>query len=140
MALGSFNIFSWKNKEQREREEQEYAQWAFPHGPKQRENLEKLMSELFPKEQMPFLMMGFLTCKELYERYLKQFESSEFTAEYLVNKEKKYKNIIKKNEMPGYVALVMADLEVDEHCAYPNAEEMRRRIDILQALRTNKKR
>lgn len=135
MALGDLSLFSWKNKEQREREQEEYNEWAFPHGDEQRKNFEKLLGELYPKGERPFAMMGFLTCKELYERYLKKFKSSEQAVDYLLNEEKRYKNIIRKNEMPKCLALVLADAQVDESCVYPNIDEFRKSVAKLEAMR-----
>jgi len=135
MALGDFNFFSWKSKEQREREQEEYNEWAFPHGLEQRENFEKLLGEMFTKSDLPFAMMGFLTCKELYERYLKKYNSSERAVNILLNEDKGYRNIIKKKEMPRCIALVLADAQVDESCAYPTVEELRKSIAEIEAMR-----
>ena len=134
MALGDFNLFSFKSKEQSEREQEEYNEWAFPHGPKQRENFEQLLRELLPKVDMPFALMGFLTCKELYERYLKKLGSSEQAVEALLNKDRGYKGIIKKKEMPRCIALVLADAQVDESCLYPSADELRNSIEKIEAM------
>ena len=139
MALGDFLLFSWKSKATLEREQKEYDAWAFPHGPQQRENLQALMMELYPKEQGPFLLMGFLTCKELYERILEDTGSQEQTIQILVIREKKYKNLIRKNEMPRYVAFVIADSQIGADCIYPTPDEMRRRIAEIEALDAEKK-
>lgn len=128
MALGDFSMFSWKNKEQREREQQEYEQWAFPYGQEQRGKLESLMRELRPKERAEFIMMGYLTCKELYERYLKKFGSRDEAVDYMVNEEKKYKQLINKKDMTMYIAIVLADAAVDERCEYASADEIRESI------------
>jgi len=135
MALGDFHLFSWKSKATQKKEQEEFEIWAFPHGKKQRDNLEALMREVRPKEQVAFILMGYLTCKELYERYLKRAESAEVAIEYMINSEKFYKNIIKKNEMSTYMALVLADAEIDENCIYPSADEIREKIRELEKLR-----
>ena len=137
MALGSFNLFSWKSKETREREQREYEKWAFPHGQEQRSKIEALLKELMPKTDVPFLLMGYLTSKELYEDYLKKFESSEKTLDYLINEERKYRQILKKDEMTTYLAIVIAELEqeADENLEYPTADELRERIKELEKIR-----
>ena len=134
MALGEFSLFQWKNKEAREREQKEYSEWAFPHGPDQRKNLEALMRELRPRERVEFMLMGFLTCKELYERYLKKLETKEKTLYYMIHEEKKYKQIIEKKDMTTHLALVLADAEVDEQCVYPSADEIRASIKEIDEL------
>jgi len=125
MALGEFNLFQWKSREAREREEKEYGEWAFPHGPQQRERLVALMRELRPREKPVFMLMGFLTCKELYERHLKKLEEREKALHYMVNEEKKYRQLIGKKDMTTYLALVLADAELDENCEYPAADDIR---------------
>ena len=142
MNSGVSSWFQWKSKAVREKEQAKYEAWAFPHGKNQRKNLEKLMQELCPKEQLPFLLVGFLSCKELYEKLLDDLDSSESvenTADIFINSEKKYKHIIKEGEMARYVALVLADAEIDERCEYPSADEMRERITVLDARMTSKK-
>jgi len=139
MALGDFHLFSWKSKATREKEQAEYEQWAFPYGSKQRDKLETLIKELCPKEPTAFVMMGYLTCKELYERILQSTGSVEEAQEILINREKKYKNVIRKHEMARCIALVQANAQIDENCEYPSAEEMRTRIAKLEVLRKTKK-
>ena len=139
MALGDFKLFQWKSKEQRDREQKEYEEWAFPHGQEQRDKLEALMCELCPKTQLPFLMMGYLTCKELYEKHLKKLESDEKALEYMINDESSYKQLIKKSEMTLYLALILAGKEIDEQCEYPPADEMQQRIQELDKLKRKKR-
>jgi len=135
MALGDMNLFSWKSKEQREREQEEYNDWAFPYGAEQRANFEKLLSEIYTKRDLKFAMMAFLTCKELYERNLKKLKSSEAAVNFLLNEKHGYNNIIKKHEMPKCIALVLADKEVDESCVYPTADELLKRAAEIEILR-----
>ena len=134
MPLGENSWFSWKSKAQMEREQKEYDAWAFPHGSLQRENVMALLQELYPTEKVSFLMMGFLTCKELYGRYVENLGSEEKAVYRLVVVDRKYKNLIRKNEMPRYVAFVQADALIGEDCAYPAADEMRTRIEAIEAL------
>ena len=134
MALGEFSMFQWKSKETRDREQREYAEWAFPHGPQQRIKLEALLRELRPRERLEFMMMGFLTTKELYQRYLKDLGSREAALDYLINDEKKYKQLLSKKDMTTFLAVVLADAEVDESCAYPSIDEIRVSIAELDKL------
>ena len=134
MALGEFSMFQWKSRETREREQQEYEKWAFPHGPEQRSKLEALLRELQPREKTEFVMMGYLTCKELYERHMKKFESRDEALNFMINEEKKYKQIINRRDMTMYLAVVLADAEINEQCDYPSAEEIRESIQELDKL------
>ncbi|NLM84577.1 MAG: hypothetical protein GX189_07750 [Clostridiales bacterium] len=117
------NLFSWKSKEQQKREEEEYARWAFPYGQEQRSRLVKLMLEIFPKETEPMVLIPFLTCKELYQNLCKKM-GHEGAVRQLISEVKKYKRIIRKGEMPIYLALVVADSKVGEDLNYPPKEEI----------------
>jgi len=56
-------------------------------------------------------------------------------VDFLLNSEKKYKNIIRKEDMPRCIALVLADTKVDESCVYPTADELRKSIAEIEAIR-----
>jgi len=137
MALGEYQIFAWKSKATQQREQEEYEKWAFPYGEKQRENLQTLLLSVYPKESVPTTLIPFLTCKELYEDLLKKSSRDE-TVDTLINKQKKYKRIIKKQDMTTYIALVQADAGIDESCEYPSADDIRERAQQLEILRREK--
>jgi len=145
MALGEFRLLQFKSREQSEKEEREYAGWAFPYGDLQKENLSALMLELNPKVTIQFALVSFLTCKELFERTLKRYEAQEGTQEYhkahessvstMLNDVRVYKQLIKTKEMPMYLALVLADEDIDERCEYPSVDEIRESIQILEGMK-----
>jgi len=135
MALGEFALFTWKSKATQEKEQEEYAKWAFPFGDEQREKLQALLLAVYPKESVPTTLIPFLTCKELYEGVLKKAASSDEAIDALINKQKKYKRIIKKKDMTTYIALVLADAVIDERCEYPAAEAIRARAQELESYR-----
>ena len=139
MALGEFKLFQMKSKKQREKEEREYAAWAFPYGDLQKENLKELIYEIKPKASIQIDLASFLTCKELYESVLEDADSREAAIDKLLNVIRNYSQLIKNDEMPMYLALVLADAEVDEKCEYPSADEMRIRIQELTDLKIVKK-
>ena len=85
MALGEFKLFQFKSKAQREKEEKEYASWAFPYGDLQRENLTALISELKPKEPSQMLLFSYLTCKEIHKNASEDSESREETIAKMMN-------------------------------------------------------
>jgi hypothetical protein len=121
MAIGEFGLFSWKSKEEQQREQDEYAAWAFPFGQKQRDNLEALLKEIFPKMNLPLALISFLTYKELYEKALKKSGSRDVAIAELFQKQSSYKQIVKRKDTPINVALVLADEKIDEQCEYPAA-------------------
>jgi hypothetical protein len=125
MGLGDLNFFIWKSKAQVQQEQADYEKWAFPFGQPQREKLVKLMLEVFPKESEPTVLIPFLTCKELYGKMAKTPDLADYAINRLLTEVKKYKRIIRKQEMPTYVALVVADSKIDDRIEYPTAQEIR---------------
>lgn len=135
MALGDFQLFQWKSKSTQKTEQEQYEKWAFPYGQQQRDNLEALLKVVCPKESGSMALVPFLTCKELYEGVLKKTGTRELAVDTLLNTQKKYKGIIRKKEMSTYLALVIADANVDESCRYPTADEIREQIRELDDMR-----
>jgi hypothetical protein len=125
MALGDFNLFTWKSKAQQAQEQSDYEILAFPYGQKQRENLVKLLHEVFPKESEATTLIPFLTCKELFGKICKTPDMFDVAIGKMLTDVKKYKRIIRKKEMPYYVALVVADARIGEDCEYPSAQQIR---------------
>lgn len=125
MALGEINFFVWKSKAQQKEEEANYEKWAFPYGQPQREKLVKLMLEIFPKESEATVLIPFLTCKELYTKLCKTPDLADYAIGKLLTDVKKYKRIIRKHEMPLYVALVVADSRINDKLEYPTAEQIK---------------
>ena len=138
MALGEFKLFNFKSKQQREKEEREYAAWAFPYGDLQREKLAELMRELKPREQPQMMMFSFLTCKELYKNQFEESKSREDAIGRFLGAAKNYKQLIRKDDLCMYLALVLSDAEIDEKCGYPGADEIRARASELEELRKSK--
>ena len=140
MALGEFRLFQFKSKKQREKEEREYAAWAFPYGDTQRDRLTELYHALNPKESVQLGLASFLTCKELYESTLEDSETPEEATNKMINIIGSYGNLINRQEMPMLLALVLVDADIDEKCEYPSVDEVRARIQELTDLRKVKKR
>ena len=136
MALGEYQIFTWKSKATQQKEQEDYGKWAFPYGEKQREALQELLLGIYPKETIPTTLIPFLTCKELYEGLLNKTGSREAAVDTLINKQKKYKQIIKKKTMVTYLAVVLADADIDERCNYPSTDIIMQTVQELEKLRT----
>ena len=136
MALGEFKLFQWKNNKQIEREAKEYAQWAFPFGEIQKEKLGALFSELKPKEMSSILLVSFLTCKELFGSAKEETETQDDAVKSFFKLAKNHSSLVKKKDVTMYLAVVLADLEIDEECSYPSADKIRERIQELELERT----
>jgi len=129
-------MFTWKSKATQQKEMEDYGAWAFPYGQKQRDNLEALLKEVFPKEPITTALVQFLTCKELYEEVLDKTGSYNTVIDELINSQKKYKQLIKKKDMVVYVALVLADSTLDEECEYPTGQEILEGAQLIEEQHT----
>jgi nitrate reductase beta subunit len=138
MAFGEFSLFQWKNKEQLDKEAREYENWAFPYGELQRTNLMALLSELRPKEAQEILLVSFLTCKEDYENILAGSQTDEEAISKMLNSSKGYIRLVKKADRIMFIAVLLADVCLDEACLYPSADEILKRVQELEELRKTK--
>ena len=135
VGLGEISWLSFKSRATVKKEQEEYAKWAFPNGQEQRENLEKLLKDIYPKEPIPSLLIPYLTCKELYEGILEKAGSVDVAVDVMINKQKNYKQIIKKKTMTTYLALVLADAAIGESCQYPSSEQILAKVEELDSRR-----
>lgn len=136
--LGEFTLFSWKSKSTQMQEAEAYEKWAFPFGGEQRKKLEALLVELFPKENAVTALIPFLTCKELFEQVLKNKATEDAAVDHMLNELKKYKQVVRKREMPMYLAAVLADRQVGYTLDYPSADSVRKKAGEIEMRRTKK--
>jgi len=139
MALGEFKLFQFKSRAQIEKEDKQYALWAFPYGDLQRTRLTSLLEELNPKASKQIGIASYLTCKELYEKTLEDTKTPEAATEKMLKVIRNYQQLIRTKEMPLYLALVLADSEIDEECRYPSADEIKKQIQEFEIIRQTKK-
>jgi len=138
MSIHDIPLFTWKSKKKKAKEMKEYAIWAFPHGQLQRGNLTKLLSEVFPGQSPQYVLISFLTCKELFDDALDGREPDQ-AIDVMINLQKSYKRIVKQGEMTTYLALVLADRQIDSGAQYPAAEEIHAHAAELEKLRKDEK-
>ena len=124
-------FLGFKSQAEIKKQQEEYNIWAFPYGEQQRAALEALMKELLPKESPQFLMFGYLTCKEFYEKHMEKEDSGEFDIVNFGNMLKKRRNVVNRKHLHIYIALVQADKKVDEKCEYPSAAEIMENAERL---------
>ena len=125
MSLGG--LFSFKSKAQVEKERRQYTFWAFPGGQQQRDRVESLLKELFPKTSLQFSLFNFLTCKELYEKILEDDENRDDSIDRLYRslKFKQKYGGLKSDDWFIFIALIVADRAVKGGGDYPSAEEIK---------------
>ena len=132
------NWFAWKTKAEREQEAEDYAEWAFPFGEGQQDMIKSLLATLVAENDASLAMVQFLSCRELYEKALKDTKRREAAIEMMMSRTKKYKLIIKEKDMGMYLSLVLANASVDETLEYPSPEQIRAYADELNLLRPAK--
>ena len=134
------NLFKRKTKAEIEREDREYARWAFPYGEHQRSNLMALLTELYPGKGKGATLglVAFLTCRELYEDALKNTGERDAAIDNMLNTVRKYKSVIKVKEMPLCLAIVLANEKVGNDAVYPDAASVKALAEELSQKRTPK--
>ena len=124
-------FLGFKSQAEIQKQQEEYKAWAFPYGEQQKEALEVRMKELLPKESPQFLMFGFLTCKEFYEKQMEKEDSGEFDIVKFKATLKKRRNVVNQKHVHIYIAIVLADKNIDEKCEYPSAAEIMENAEKL---------
>ena len=134
------DIADWlgiKSREQEEREFQAFSENSFPYGQPQRDKVEELSSQLFPKEKKQFTMMLFLLGKQYYHGYGLRNEQDYqgYTQEERLNIAAKSLNRQltgkHRKSLTTYLALIAADAQVDENLLYPTAQEIQEQARAL---------
>ena len=134
------DIADWlgiKSREQEEREFQAFSENSFPYGQAQRDKVEELLSQLFPKEKKQFTMMLFLLGKQYYHGYGLRNEQDYqgYTQEERLNIAAKSLNRQltgkHRKSLTTYLALIAADAQVDENLLYPTAQEIQEQARAL---------
>ena len=137
MALGEIQWLQFKNKKTRERDEREYAEWAFPYGKEQQDKVTALLKELDPKESSKVALVCLLTAKELYERVAQIIDMPQhrdYAYKCLAKDFKRYKSIFKNLEKRAiYCTLGRIDLNMTEELNYPTADEIRKESEAVLA-------
>ena len=122
--MNNNNFFIRKSRAQQEQEAAEYEKWAFPYGAPQRAKLTELLRELFPKENEKAALVSFLTAKEIFLDLYKEPRLYEYAVKNVRKLIVRHKKFIRKVDMPVYIAMAVADSDVDENLNYPSAAEL----------------
>ena len=121
------NLFTWKSAADQKKEQAAYEKWAFPYGEKQRDNLKVLLKAVFGKDE-GFILYTYLTCKEMYEKALLDYGSRDSAIKELAENRLGIRlqviKQLKQKEWLKYIAIVLADENVDEDCEYPGVDEI----------------
>ena len=127
MGKDPFNLFRFRSTKQEQKEREAYAAWAFPYGPEQQAKLRALLAQLLPKEDAAIAMVIFLMGKEAFcdkdgEREDGALRNPIQDAAQTLRRSGLR---VRREYLPLYLALILADSRVDERLDYPAAEELR---------------
>ncbi len=135
--MGVMDWFVIKSREERAADERRYKRFAFPYGEAQRKEIERLISGLMPSEPSDTAMAVYLMGREGYLGSYKMDEEDRAAR----SEEEKRAGCIRilkrqlqgrhKKLLPYYMALILADADIDEELRYPDEEELRKRAEEL---------
>ena len=127
MGNDPFNLFRFRSQKQQKKELAAYAAWAFPFGTAQQEKIRALLRQLMPREDPSIAMVIFLMGKEAFCDKDGEREEDE-PRDPLGDAATALRRSglrVKKEHLPLYLALILADSRVDERLDYPAAEALR---------------
>jgi hypothetical protein len=118
--MAKFFGIEFKNKAEREKEYQEYANKIFPYGEPQRQKIMKLLTELWGNERVNPLMMHYILLKEAV------IDSEDKDYDAAAAKIEKKRIVMLNPELRECIRiLIFKDLAMDEGLEYPTAEELK---------------
>ncbi len=128
--------FTFKSSEQIDAEKLKYKNWAYPYGDMQKEKIDNLIHELIPEEDPKFAVFNYLVCRQTFYpldfNEIPSISTDDFIAAH--NTIKKKFNPLSKKIVYKYMALVEADLKVNEELNYPSIDELRNRAQEIKNL------
>ncbi len=126
MGKDPFNIFRFRNPKQEKKEMEAYAAWAFPYGAEQEKKIRALLTQLVPQEDAAISMVLFLTGGEAFWDKDDEHEEGEEWDPLQEAADVLRRNGLRihRKHLPLYLALILADSQVDERLLYPEAEEL----------------
>ena len=124
--MGLREFFAIKSLKQKEAEQRQYNAWAFPYGEAQLQRVRSLITELMPDEKQTGIAV-YLIGKEAYSRQQRAEDACKAMEAQLPGKHRK--------KLPLFLALILADAQVDENLNYPDAEALKKQAKELEDTR-----
>lgn len=126
VAKDFMDLLRFRSKKQQKKEMEAYAAWAFPHGPRQQEKVRALLAQLLPGEDTTIAMVIFLLGKEAFWDKDGRWEDEEREPVQDAARALRRSGMrVKAQDIPLYLALILADSRVDGELSYPTAEALR---------------
>ena len=141
--MGISDWFSFKSKKQREKEFRQYARWAYPYGDAQKDIVAQRLKELLPEEPGSTAVAVYLTGRQGY-RGAWNMDSEDLEEQQALTQQQKLMCAVDAmdNLLPGkgkrlifkYLAMILADEQVDESLQYPSVESLQQTAENLGKL------
>lgn len=129
--MGMFgNWFSKESKEEHDRNIAKINETNFIYGNDHKEKIKEVLNQLIEKEDKEMKLYNYLTCKAIVMKNHDDVQNNIGSIYY----EFKKQIIGNKKQLFKYIALVEADLKVDEKLEYPSIDELNKRALVLKAL------
>lgn len=120
------NLFT--SREKREKEQRDYAHWAFPYGDAQKEAVQKLLEVLFPDLDTAMRLFYYLTAKEVMEVNRSEFSDpasrEDSIPKILKGLKQKGFHPLKTFDRAKYCALAQLEWAVGPDLVYPDAGQV----------------
>ena len=127
-----------KSRQQRKEEARKYDLWAFPYGPEQKKTVIRLLQGLIPEEKPKMALMIYLAGKQGYlgSDPIKDKPPRECSQEKRIYYARwAMENMLRgryKKQMSRYMALIIADQQVDQFLQYPSIEALQQAARELE--------
>lgn len=113
-------MFDFKSKEQRQEEANLFFERLFPYGLNQREALENVLKQLFPKHNSVSVIYHYIDAKD---KLLRNSKNEGFTM--ALKSLKKLKPKLSDAELRELLLLMKLELEITDMSEFPTAESIR---------------
>lgn len=139
-----YELFQLKSQEQRAEDSRRYDRWAFPYGEVQKQIVKHKLSQLLPEEKPQTAVAVYLIGREGYlGSRLDNRDDVRTDQQRLMDAQKALKKQLPgrlRKLLPRYLAIILADAQVDEALVYPEVEELRSRALEMEAELPKRKR
>lgn len=135
--MSIMSLFTFRSPEQQKADAHRYDRWAFPYGEAQKRRIAELLEQLLPEEAPTTAMAVYLIGREGYlgryteapEELAQRTEAAKLLGGRNALKKQLYGK--KRQLLPRYLALIIADEAVEEGLDYPSPDILQKHAEML---------
>lgn len=128
--MGFWDFFAIKSRRQKELEQLQYNQWAFPYGPEQAQFVGDLLDQLLPEESAVSIAI-FLIGKEGWQKKAQAEDLQRMEDAYYAMRPHLAGR--KRSRIWRYLAALEADAKAEAYNGYPDVQALRSRAEALES-------